>query len=101
MVSKRQLPPCPLQWVVVGPVDVNTGGNASAGGGEGGDDDVVDEGVNDEAKRVVDVIDTFRLQVGSSLFLVVPWGKPAAPLLPSLPSAHPCLPVPAAGAGRL
>ena len=37
-------------------VDALIGANASAeGGGE-------DEGVNDEAKKVVDIIDTFRLQ---------------------------------------
>jgi hypothetical protein len=47
-----------VQWVVQGVLDVDAliGANASAeGGGE-------DEGVNDEAKKVVDIIDTFRLQ---------------------------------------
>ena len=46
------------QWVVVGALNVDAliGANASAeGGGE-------DEGVNDEAVKVVDIIDTFRLQ---------------------------------------
>jgi hypothetical protein len=47
-----------VQWVVQGALDVDAliDANASAeGGGE-------DEGVNDEAKKVVDIIDTFRLQ---------------------------------------
>lgn len=47
-----------MQWVVKGALDVDAliGANASAeGGGE-------DEGVNDEAVRVVDITDTFRLQ---------------------------------------
>lgn len=46
------------KWVVKGALDVDAliGANASAeGGGE-------DEGVNDEAVRVVDITDTFRLQ---------------------------------------
>ena len=46
-----------LQWVVQGAVDVNIGANPSAeGGGE-------DEGVDDQAVKVVDIVDTFRLQV--------------------------------------
>lgn len=44
------------KWVVQGAVDVNIGANPSA---EGGDED---EGVNDEAVKVVDIVDTFRLQ---------------------------------------
>lgn len=47
-----------FQWVVKGALDVDAliGANASAeGGGE-------DEGVSDEAVKVVDIIDTFRLQ---------------------------------------
>eukprot|EP00245_Coleochaete_scutata_P010769 TRINITY_DN3878_c0_g1_i1.p1 TRINITY_DN3878_c0_g1~~TRINITY_DN3878_c0_g1_i1.p1 ORF type:complete len:169 (+),score=49.60 TRINITY_DN3878_c0_g1_i1:164-670(+) len=44
------------KWVVKGPIDVDIGANASEeGGGE-------DEGVDDQAVRVVDIIDTFRLQ---------------------------------------
>lgn len=46
-----------LQWVVQGAVDVDIGANPSAeGGGE-------DEGVEDQAVKVVDIVDTFRLQV--------------------------------------
>lgn len=46
------------QWIVQGAIDVNIGANPSAeGGGE-------DEGVDDQALKVVDIVDTFRLQVG-------------------------------------
>jgi hypothetical protein len=45
------------QWVVQGAVDVNIGANPSA---EGGDED---EGVDDQTVKVVDIVDTFRLQV--------------------------------------
>ena len=45
------------QWVVQGAVDVNIGANPSAEGGE------EDEGVDDQAVKVVDIVDTFRLQV--------------------------------------
>lgn len=48
-----------VQWVVKGAVDVDIGANPSAEGGE------EDEGVNDEAVKVVDIVDTFRLQVTS------------------------------------
>ncbi|KAG0620923.1 hypothetical protein M758_4G255200 [Ceratodon purpureus] len=46
------------KWVVKGALDVDAliGANASA---EGGEEDV---GVDDQAARVVDIIDTFRLQ---------------------------------------
>ncbi|XP_055816670.1 translationally-controlled tumor protein homolog [Solanum dulcamara] len=44
------------KWVVQGAVDVNIGANPSA---EGGGDD---EGVDDQAVKVVDIVDTFRLQ---------------------------------------
>lgn len=45
------------QWVVTGAVDVDIGVNPSAeGAGE-------DEGVDDQAVKVVDIVDTFRLQV--------------------------------------
>ncbi|PHT41388.1 Translationally-controlled tumor protein -like protein [Capsicum baccatum] len=44
------------KWVVQGAVDVDIGANPSA---EGGDDD---EGVDDQAVKVVDIVDTFRLQ---------------------------------------
>ena len=51
-----------MQWVVKGAVDVNIGANPSAeGGGE-------DEGVDDQAVKVVDIVDTFRLQVGFTKF---------------------------------
>lgn len=46
-----------LQWVVQGAIDVDIGANPSA---EGADDD---EGVDDQAVKVVDIVDTFRLQV--------------------------------------
>ncbi|CAK8572468.1 unnamed protein product [Lathyrus sativus] len=44
------------KWVVQGAVDVDIGANPSA---EGGGDD---EGVDDQAVKVVDIVDTFRLQ---------------------------------------
>lgn len=44
------------KWVVPGAVDVDTGANPSA---EGGDED---GGVDDQAAKVVDIVDTFRLQ---------------------------------------
>ncbi|OIS97733.1 PREDICTED: translationally-controlled tumor protein homolog [Nicotiana attenuata] len=44
------------KWVVQGAVDVNIGANPSA---EGADED---EGVDDQAIKVVDIVDTFRLQ---------------------------------------
>ncbi|GBG67855.1 hypothetical protein CBR_g976 [Chara braunii] len=43
------------KWIVKGSVDVDIGANPSA---EGGDD----EGVEDGAERVVDIVDSFRLQ---------------------------------------
>ncbi|KAF7837818.1 translationally-controlled tumor protein-like protein [Senna tora] len=43
------------KWVVKGAVDVDIGANPSAEGGE-------DEGVDDQAVKVVDIVDTFRLQ---------------------------------------
>jgi hypothetical protein len=53
-----------LQWVVQGAVDVDIGANPSAeGGGE-------DEGVDDQAVKVVDIVDTFRLQVADSYGVV-------------------------------
>ena len=44
------------KWVVQGAVDVDIGANPSAEGADG------DEGVDDQAVRVVDIVDTFRLQ---------------------------------------
>jgi len=44
------------KWVVQGAVDVDIGANPSA---EGAD---ADEGVDDQTVRVVDIVDTFRLQ---------------------------------------
>ncbi|CAJ2662169.1 translationally-controlled tumor protein-like protein [Trifolium pratense] len=43
------------KWVVSGPCDVDIGANPSAEGGE-------DEGVDDTAVKVVDIVDVFRLQ---------------------------------------
>ncbi|XP_078446625.1 translationally-controlled tumor protein homolog [Wolffia australiana] len=43
------------KWVVKGAVDIDIGANPSAEGGE-------DEGVDDQAVKVVDIVDTFRLQ---------------------------------------
>ncbi|KAL8142830.1 hypothetical protein V2J09_015862 [Rumex salicifolius] len=44
------------KWVVTGAVDVDIGANPSAEG------DGEDEGVDDQAVKVVDIVDTFRLQ---------------------------------------
>nr|GLL43809.1 translationally-controlled tumor protein homolog [Ipomoea trifida]GMD73910.1 translationally-controlled tumor protein homolog [Ipomoea batatas]GMD76612.1 translationally-controlled tumor protein homolog [Ipomoea batatas]GME08458.1 translationally-controlled tumor protein homolog [Ipomoea batatas] len=44
------------KWVVQGAIDVDIGANPSA---EGCEDD---EGVDDQAVKVVDIVDTFRLQ---------------------------------------
>ncbi|KAL0558322.1 hypothetical protein IC582_002882 [Cucumis melo] len=44
------------KWVVQGAIDVDIGANPSA---EGADED---EGVDDQAVKVVDIVDTFRLQ---------------------------------------
>ena len=46
-----------MQWTVQGAVEVNIGANPSAEGG------CEDEGVDDQAVKVVDIVDTFRLQV--------------------------------------
>lgn len=52
-----------MQWVVQGALDVDIGANPSAEGAE------EDEGVDDQAAKVVDIVDTFRLQVSHlSLF---------------------------------
>lgn len=53
----------PLQWVVKGALDVDIGANPFAeGGGE------KEEGVDDQAVKVVDIVDTFRLQVSLQIF---------------------------------
>jgi hypothetical protein len=46
------------KWVVKGALDVDSliGANPSAEGGE-------EEGADDQAAKVVDIVDTFRLQV--------------------------------------
>jgi Translationally controlled tumour protein len=44
------------KWVVQGAIDVDIGADPSAEGGE------EDEAVNDQAIKVVDIVDTFRLQ---------------------------------------
>lgn len=51
----------PGKWVVVGDVDVDIGANPSAEGGEG------EEGVDPSSKRVVDIVDAFRLQEAPSM----------------------------------
>ena len=51
------------QWVVQGAVNVDIGANPSA---EGGEDD---DGVDDQAVKVVDIVDTFRLQVKGEFFI--------------------------------
>lgn len=43
------------KWVIKGAIDVDIGANPSAEGGE-------DEGVDDTTVKVVDIVDTFRLQ---------------------------------------
>lgn len=45
------------QWVVKGAVDFDIGANPSAEGGDG------EEAVDDQAVKIVDIVDTFRLQV--------------------------------------
>lgn len=50
-----------MQWVVQGAVNVDIGANPSAEGCE------EDEGVDDQAVKVVDIVDTFRLQVSFSI----------------------------------
>jgi hypothetical protein len=51
-----------MQWVVKGALDVDSliGANPSAEGGE-------EEGADDQAAKVVDIVDTFRLQVSNPL----------------------------------
>lgn len=51
------------QWVIKGAIDVDIGANPSAEGGE-------DEGVDDTTVKVVDIVDTFRLQV--NFFFSIP-----------------------------
>ena len=53
-----------MQWVVKGVCEVDTGANASAEGGE-------DEGVDDTAVKVVDIVDVFRLQVKTAKHLFI------------------------------
>lgn len=48
------------QWVVKGVIDVDIGANPST---EGGEDEILD----DTAVKVVDIVDTFRLQVNTYL----------------------------------
>lgn len=55
-----------MQWVVKGAVDVNIGANPSAEGGE-------DEGVDDTAVKVVDIVDVFRLQVRATMNISLSW----------------------------
>ena len=47
---------CRLQWVTVGDVDVDIGANPSA--------EEADEGTESTSRKVVDVVDSFRLVVG-------------------------------------
>lgn len=58
---------CELQWVTLGAVDVDIGANPSAEGGE------EEEGVDDQAVKVVDIVDTFRLQVGYFFLYCILW----------------------------
>lgn len=73
--SVVHLPPPFAQWIVEGAIEVNIGANASAeGGGE-------DEGVDDTAKRVVDISNAFRLQEtsfeeGQPKKFIKEWAKP-------------------------
>lgn len=53
-----------LQWVVQGAVEVDIGANPSAEGADG------DEGVDDQTVKVVDIADTFRLQVCGAHFTI-------------------------------
>ncbi len=46
---------CVLQWVTVGDVDVDIGANPSA--------EEADEGTESTSRKVVDVVDSFRLVV--------------------------------------
>lgn len=46
---------CGLQWVEVGDVEVDTGANASA--------EEAEEGVDSASRKVVDIQDSFRLNV--------------------------------------
>ena len=72
------------KWVVQGAVDVNIGANPSA---EGADDD---EGVDDQAVKVVDIVDTFRLQEQPAFDKkqFVTWVKRYIKLLPTKLSAE-------------
>lgn len=63
---KVKLFPLGVQWVVKGAVDVNIGANPSAEGGE-------DEGVDDTAVKVVDIVDVFRLQVRATMNISLSW----------------------------
>jgi len=53
-----------VQWVVKGACEVDIGANPSAEGGE-------DEGVDDSAVKVVDIVDVFRLQVRTAKHLFI------------------------------
>lgn len=50
--------PCRMQWVTVGDVDVDIGANPSA--------EEADEGTESTNRKVVDIVDSFRLVVSDS-----------------------------------
>lgn len=56
--------------MVQGAVDVDIGANPSAEGAE------EDEGVDDQAAKVVDIVDTFRLQVTTYYFVNITYLLP-------------------------
>ena len=47
--------PAPVQWQTVGDVQIDTGANASA--------EEAEEALDDSARKVVDIIESFRLVV--------------------------------------
>ncbi len=55
---------CDFQWVTVGDVDVDIGANPSA--------EEEEEGVDSTARKVVDVVDAFRLNVSTGTQYVPP-----------------------------
>ena len=59
-----------LQWVTVGDVDVDIGANPSA--------EEADEGTESSSRKVVDVVDSFRLVVSNALLLQIASAAAAA-----------------------
>lgn len=54
---------CCTQWVTLGDVDVDIGANPSA--------EEADEGTDSTSRKVVDIVDSFRLVVGLSIVTLV------------------------------